>query len=50
MGNFLVERKVRDLATARIAAFHDCWKFISEIQLPEEGQILDIKIFDELRA
>lgn len=46
----LAERKARDLTTARIAIFDDAWKFVSEIQLPDEGLILDIKILDELRA
>lgn len=46
----LAERKARDLTTARIAVFDDRWKRVSEIQLPEEGLILDIKILDELRA
>lgn len=46
----LAERKARDLTTARIAVFDSDWTHISEIQLPEEGLILDIKILDELRA
>lgn len=46
----LAERKVRDLTTARIAVFDDQWRHVSEITLPEEGLILDIKILDELRA
>jgi hypothetical protein len=46
----LAERKVRDLTTARIAVFDDQWGRISEITLPNEGLILDIKILDELRA
>lgn len=46
----LAERRARDLTTARISVFDDDWKSVSEIRLPEEGLILDIKMLDELRA
>lgn len=46
----LAERKARDLTTARIAVFDDDWMVVSEIQLPDEGLILDIKMLDELTA
>lgn len=44
----LAERKARDLTTARIAVFDDDWMPLSELQLPGEGLILDIKILDDL--
>lgn len=44
----LAERSARDFTTARIAIFDSAWKFLSEIQLPNEGLILDIKILEEL--
>jgi WD40 repeat protein len=44
----LAERRFRDLTTARIAIFDDKWNRLSDIELPNEGLILDIKLQSEL--
>ena len=42
----LAERNSRDLTNAKIALFDSSWDYISEIELPNEGLILDIKFAD----
>lgn len=42
----LAERNNRDLTNAKIALFDNSWAYISEIELPNEGLILDIKFLD----